>query len=170
MLYTLFNYLALQVRTSSFIMVERHTPNHRLWSYTLPSPWLLPHHLHLNIVHVQHPDILEICIRTSPISASLDYPVKTLVPWWVKAIEQQPLQKTVQPWLVCLSEWSVSLWTERSPVWSPVRAHAWVAGQVPGWGCVRGHCFSLTQWCFSPSLCPSLSLSLPSSLSKNKLN
>ena len=28
---------------------------------------------------------------------------------------------------------------EESPVHFQVRAHAWVVGQVPGWGCVRGN-------------------------------
>ena len=39
------------------------------------------------------------------------------------------------PWLVWLSGLSASLGTKRSPVQFPVRAHAWVAGQVPSpWG------------------------------------
>ena len=38
------------------------------------------------------------------------------------------------PWLVWLSGLSASLQTTRSPVRFPVRAHAWVAGQVPSWG------------------------------------
>ena len=38
------------------------------------------------------------------------------------------------PWLVRLSELSASLQTKGSPVQFPVRAHAWVAGQVPSWG------------------------------------
>ena len=42
------------------------------------------------------------------------------------------------PWLVGLSGLSTSLQTERFPVPFPVRAHAWVSGQVPSWGCVGG--------------------------------
>ena len=39
-----------------------------------------------------------------------------------------------QPWLVWLSGLSASLQTKGSPVQFPVRAHAWVSGQVPIWG------------------------------------
>ena len=55
---------------------------------------------------------------------------------------------------------------EGSPVWFPVRAHAWVSGLVPGCGVVRVHNerqaidVSLSRGCFSPSLSPSLPLSL----------
>ena len=38
----------------------------------------------------------------------------------------------IQSWLVWFSGLSAGLQTERSPVRFPVRAHAWVAGQVPG--------------------------------------
>ena len=44
----------------------------------------------------------------------------------------ETLQK--QPWLVWLSGLSAGLRTKGSPVWFPVRAHAWVAGQVPSGG------------------------------------
>ena len=43
------------------------------------------------------------------------------------------------PWLVWLSGLNVIPQTKRSLVRFPVRAHAWVAGQVPGWGHVRGN-------------------------------
>ena len=65
-------------------------------------------------------------------------------------------------WLVWLSGLSAGPRTERSLVWFPVRAHAWVAGQVPGWGRARGN----QSFCFMVFL--SLSPSLP--LSKNKYN
>ena len=42
-------------------------------------------------------------------------------------------------WLVWLSGLSAILQTERLLVRFPVRAHAWVAGQVPGWGYGRGN-------------------------------
>ena len=38
------------------------------------------------------------------------------------------------PWLVWLSGLSAGLQTKRLLVWFPVRAHAWVDGQVPRWG------------------------------------
>ena len=44
------------------------------------------------------------------------------------------------PWLVRLSGMSARLWTKRFPVQVPVRAHAWVAGQVPRGGHIRGGC------------------------------
>ena len=69
------------------------------------------------------------------------------------------------PWLVWLNGMGVVLQSERSRVRFPFRAHAWVAGQVPGWGCVGGNRsdVSLAHPCFSPSLSPS------PHLSKNKL-
>ena len=65
-------------------------------------------------------------------------------------------------WLVWLSGLSAGPRTERSLVCFPVRAHAWVAGQVPGWGRARGN----QSFCFMVFL--SLTPSLP--LSKNKYN
>ena len=43
------------------------------------------------------------------------------------------------PWLVWLSGLSASLQTKGSPVWFLVRAHAWVVGQVPSRGYMRGN-------------------------------
>ena len=43
------------------------------------------------------------------------------------------------PWLVRLSGLSASLQTKGSPVQFPVRAHAWVAGQVPSRGRMGGN-------------------------------
>ena len=46
------------------------------------------------------------------------------------------------PWLLWLSTLSASLWTKGFQVRFPVRAHAWVVGQVPGRGArdsVRGN-------------------------------
>ena len=62
------------------------------------------------------------------------------------------------PWLVWLSGLSTKLRTKGSPVLFPVRAQAWVAGQVPS----RGRARSNHTWMFLPSF------SLPSPLSKNK--
>ena len=45
----------------------------------------------------------------------------------------------IQPWLVWLSGLSAGLRTKGSPVQFPVRAHAWVAGQVPSRGNMRGN-------------------------------
>ena len=63
------------------------------------------------------------------------------------------------PWLVWLSGVSTGLRTKGSPVGFPVRAHAWVAGQVPSWGRTRGN-----------NTLMFLSLSLPLCLKINKLN
>ena len=65
------------------------------------------------------------------------------------------IKDTLQPWLVCLSGWSASLWTKVSPVWFTVREHAWVAGQVPSSGHMR--CNHTLMFL---SLSPSLPLSL----------
>ena len=64
------------------------------------------------------------------------------------------------PRLEGLSGLSAGLRTKSSPVQFPVRAHAWVVGQVSSRECARA-----TNWCFSNtlmflSLSPSLLLSL----------
>ena len=48
-------------------------------------------------------------------------------------------KKIWEPWLVYLSGLSMSLQTKGSLVQFPVRAHAWVVGQVPSWGRMRGN-------------------------------
>ena len=59
-----------------------------------------------------------------------------------------------------LRELGVVLQSERSPVRIPVRAQAWAAASVPGWGVrERQPVEVLTHGCFAPSLSPSLSLS-----------
>ena len=65
----------------------------------------------------------------------------------------------VQPWLVWLTGLSAGLQTKGSLVQFPVRAHAWVVGQVPS----RGHMSSNHILMFL-----SLSVSFLSPLSKNK--
>ena len=47
--------------------------------------------------------------------------------------------KNTKSWLVWLSGLSTDLQTKRSLVQFPVRAHAWVLGQIPSWGHVRGN-------------------------------
>ena len=45
----------------------------------------------------------------------------------------------LEPWLVWLSGLNTGLRTKGSPVWFPVRAHAWVVSQVPSMRHVRGN-------------------------------
>ena len=73
--------------------------------------------------------------------------------------EQTTQLKNEQPWLVWLSGLSANLQTKRSLVRFPVRAHAWVAGQVPSRWQVRGN---------HTLMYLSLSFSLP--YSKSKIN
>ena len=47
--------------------------------------------------------------------------------------------RNILPWLVWLNGLSASLRSRGLLVQFPVRAHAWVAGQVPSRGCVRGN-------------------------------
>ena len=68
-------------------------------------------------------------------------------------------QKLKQPSLVWLSGLSACLQTKGSLVQLPIRAYAWVAGQVPSGGPMRGN---------RTLVFLSLSFSLPSLLSKNK--
>ena len=63
-----------------------------------------------------------------------------------------------ETWLLWLSGLSTSLQTERSPVRFLVRAHAWVASQVPSSGCVSGN-HTLLFVSLSPSLPLSLKIS-----------
>ena len=57
------------------------------------------------------------------------------------------------PWLVWLSGLHARLQSKGSPVGFPVRAHAWVAGQVPSSGSKRGnHTLVFLSLSFS---CPS---------------
>ena len=67
---------------------------------------------------------------------------------WISTIIKWPLFLLLDIWLqywrlapqrVRLSGLSASLQTKGSPLWFPVRAHAWVAGQVPSRGCLRGN-------------------------------
>ena len=67
-----------------------------------------------------------------------------------------------QPWLVWLSGLRADLRTERLLVRFPIRAYAWVVGQVPGWGSARGNELMFLSHNVS------LPLSLPPPLSKNK--
>ena len=64
------------------------------------------------------------------------------------------LKEKVLPWLVWLSGLSTGLRT--GPVQVPVRAHVWVADQVPSGG---GVWEATTHGRFSPSLSPSFLLS-----------
>ena len=58
--------------------------------------------------------------------------------------------------LAGIAQWiEHGLRTKGLPVQFPVRAHAWISGQVP-----RGATWeATTHWCFSPSLSPSLPIS-----------
>ena len=44
-------------------------------------------------------------------------------------------ENNIEPWLVWLGGLSASLQTKGSLVRFPIRAHAWIAGQVPSWEC-----------------------------------
>ena len=68
---------------------------------------------------------------------------------------QLTLKHNYVPWVVWLSGLSAGLQTKGSLVQFLVRAHAWVAGQVPSEGHVRGN-----HTLMFLSLSPSLSLSL----------
>ena len=42
---------------------------------------------------------------------------------------------SLEPWLVLLNGLCAGLQTKGLPVWFPVKAQAWAAGQVPSRGC-----------------------------------
>ena len=83
-----------------------------------------------------------------------------IIKWFLMVYSYLLYFTYLMPLLVWLSELSTGLQTKGLPVWFPVRAHAWVVGQVPS----RGHVESNHTLMFL-----SLSFSLPSPLSKNKL-
>ena len=57
----------------------------------------------------------------------------------------------IELWLVWLSGLSAGLQTKALLVQFPVRAHAWVAGQVPSRGCSRGsHTLMFLSLSFPP--------------------
>ena len=64
------------------------------------------------------------------------------------------IKKKKDPWLVRLSGLSTGLQTKGLLVRYPVKAHAWVVGQVPSWGHMRVNHTSIFL-----SLSPSLPLS-----------
>ena len=72
--------------------------------------------------------------------------------------------KKWKDWLVWLSWLGVVLQTERSWVWLPIRAHAWVVGSLLSWGVCKRQAIdiSLLHQCFSPCLSPHLPLTLES--------
>ena len=67
---------------------------------------------------------------------------------------EEELQNKYLPWLVWLSGLSAILWTKGSLVRFPVRAHAWVVGQVPSRGCTRGNHTLMFLILFLPSFLP----------------
>ena len=76
-------------------------------------------------------------------------------------IKNELLKKRKEPWLVWLSGLSAGLQTKGSLVRFPLRAHAWIVGQVPSRGHARG---SHTLMFLT------LSFSFPFPLSKKKIN
>ena len=84
--------------------------------------------------------------------------LRVTVPSFLKLIIVSWLCKKMSLFLAGVAQWiEHRLWTKGSPVRSPVRAHAWVAGQVPSGGYVRGN---------QTLMFLSLSFSLSSLLSK----
>ena len=67
------------------------------------------------------------------------------------------LKLSKPPWLVWLTGLSTGLQTKGSLVQFPFKAHAWVVGQVPNWGCAKGN---------HPLMFLSLSFSFPSPVSE----
>ena len=76
---------------------------------------------------------------------------------WFLGMEPTPDKDAVKPWLVWHSGLRAGLRTNGSLVQFPVRAHVWVVGQVPPVGAMWE---ATIHWYFSPSLAPSLPLSL----------
>ena len=72
-----------------------------------------------------------------------------------------PVEIQCEPWLVQFSGWSTGLETKGSLVPLPVRAHAWVAGQVPRRGCMGDNHTLMFLSLFLPSF--------PSVYKRNKI-
>ena len=141
---------------------ERHQLVPRVYAFTdwfLHVPWLgiepAPLAYQNNIgISEQRSNQLSCPARAGQYLLTLDGMGSTLREWYVRICVQKYLY-SIAPWLVWLSGLSVSLWTERLTVQFPVRAHAWVAGQVPS----RGRTWeATTHWCFPLFLPPLPSL------------
>ena len=91
---------------------------------------------------------------------SVDIGMRTTVKWADAVIRTHRVKYLVWPWLVYLSGLSTGLRTKGLLVRFPVRAHAWVADQVPGGGGVRSN---------HTLMFLSLSFSFPSPLKINKI-
>ena len=76
-----------------------------------------------------------------------------IITTWDKTLKNEQSHS----WLVYLSGLSAGLQTKGSLVWFPVRAHAWVLGQVPSRGCTR-ESHTLMFLSLSPSLLFSLKI------------
>ena len=72
--------------------------------------------------------------KRQAIDVSLSLPLPRNLPLSLKKKKEKK-----RSWLLWLSELSSDLQTKGSPVRFPVRAHAWVVGQVPSRGHVRGN-------------------------------
>ena len=87
----------------------------------------------VNLNSLELPDHIQLYIYLSqkrPVKAQVISPVFNYV---------LLSRKQILPWLVWLSGLSTGLLTKRSLVWFPLRVQAWVSGQVPKRGCLRGN-------------------------------
>ena len=118
----------------------------RLWGYTQESWWILyyvpPRRPQVKALRRKDPALTRLSPLSTPEPFSTPLPFPGAGSWLsVFQINKYFLfeKKGFLPWLVWLSGLNASLWTQRLPVGFPVRAHAWVAGQVPTWGHMRGN-------------------------------
>ena len=91
-----------------------------------------PNHLHIQYIH-----ILGNCQCVNSYTLAIMFYIN--FPASILEYFCDVLKNCFSPWLVWLSGLSAGLQTKGSLVQFPVRAHAWVVGQVPSGGHVRGN-------------------------------
>ena len=97
-------------------------------------------------------------------TANITLPGKTII-YNRRADKELPRQEKTEGALAGVAQWiERGLQTKWLPVQFPVRAHAWVVGQIPSRGCVRGQ----PHIDISLPLSPSLPLSLQINFLKEK--
>ena len=137
------------------------------WDWSLPVEgdficclWICPLLPGCKVVNSEVIDLYIIWWFSKSVNYFLNSYLKSCSKFWIWI--QHLLRTIFLPWPVWLSWLGVVLQNKRMPVWFLVRTHVWVMGPVPRWGMWERQPIddSVSYWCFSRSLSPSLLLSV----------